>query len=445
MKKTIQKLMAVIFAFSLFATGLSGYRTVSAEEITNEMKVRKVKQTSATYHSVSLAWEAFSLAESKIELNDTEGSKEETAEPTDSYFYEVHLSEIETLPVSGSAINAEEPAEWSCKATTYDNYVTLYDLEPGKTYFVRVIAKTKALPRKTVTNYYDKVKVSTIPSQANVPDITDLSANHVSLSWNPVSSATGYHIVGYKGTDKERLSFGSTTKTNISLSNLSAATTYHFVVYAVNDNGTYTAVNESEYNALSVTTLPKAIDTLSVKNDYVGRKAQVLSWKAAEVEGYEVLVKASGTKTTYDVLTNTCDVTKFVNHAWQSAKVRGYITVNGVRKYSGYSDSVYFTKQMQVKKVTQLRHKGKLKKQAKISWQKVKGSDSYSVYVSKKPTRGYSKVCNTKKTSYVLKKYKGVSLKPDKAYYVRVLANKKHKKRTYTSFVVNKYKKFKLK
>lgn len=444
--RNFKSFMVIALVFSIIISLTSNATAKTTKQSTEgetkmEKKVENVHQTSASYHSISLSWDFFNIDNSTADIKEEspESSGETLSEPTVSYFYEVHLSEVST----GSAVNVEEAKDWSLKATTYDNYVTLYDLDPGKDYFVRVIAKTKTMPRVTVTKLYDKVKVSTIPGKANVPDITDLSTSEVALSWNAVPGANKYNIIGYQIGDSEKISYGNTTDTNIRIKNLAAGTKYRFIVYAVNDNGMYQAVNDSEYNALEITTLPQTINNIAVKNSYNSRKAQIVSWNPADVEGYEILVKASGStaETIYEEQCNTCEITKFVSGAWQSAKVRGYITINGVRKYTNYSKAVYFTKQTQVKKAKQVKKKGKKTTQIKISWGKVKGSNSYSVYISRKPTTGYCKVGTTKKKNYVVKKYKGLSLKAGKSYYIRVLSNKRAGKSKYTSFISNKYKK----
>lgn len=448
--REFKSFMAIALALSIFMTpaiATAETTTQPTNEETKEeaAKVQNVHQIAASYHSISLSWDFFNIDNSTTDIKEesSESSGETLSEPTVSYFYEIHLSEVAT----GSAANVEEAKDWSLKSTTYDNYVTLYDLDPGKDYFVRVIAKTKTMPRSTVTRYYDKVKVSTIPGKANVPDITDLSASEVALSWNAVPGANKYNVIGYQVGDSEKISYGNTTDTNIRITNLAAGTKYQFIVYAVNDNGKYEAVNDSEYNVSEVTTLPQAINNIAIKNDYNGRKAQIVSWDLADVEGYEILVKASGStaETVYDEQCNTCEITKFISGSWQRAQVRGYITVNGVRKYSRYSEPVYFTKQTQVSKAKQVKKKGKKRAQVKVSWKKVSGSTSYSVYISKKPTTGYSKVGTTKKKNYVVKKYKGIPLKAGKPYYVRVLANKKVGKTKYASFIINKYRKIILK
>lgn len=444
--RKFKSFMAIALALSIFMTPAIATAETTTQPTKDETKeeaakVQNVHQTAASYHSISLSWDFFNIDNSTTDIKEesSESSAETLSEPTVSYFYEIHLAEVAT----GSAVNVEEAKDWSLKSTTYDNYVTLYDLDPGKDYFVRVIAKTKTMPRSTVTKYYDKVKVSTIPGKANVPDITDLSASEVALSWNAVPGANKYNVIGYLAGDSEKISYGNTNDTNIRITNLAAGTKYQFIVYAVNDNGKYQAVNDSEYNALEVTTLPQTINNIVIKNDYNGRKAQIVSWDPADVEGYEILVKASGStaETVYEEQCNTCEITKFVSGAWQSAKVRGYITINGVKKYTSYSNAVYFTKQTQVSKVKQIKKKGKKTKQVKISWKKVKGSNSYSVYISRKPTTGYCKVGTTKKKSYVVNKIKGLPLKAGKSYYVRVLSNKKAGKTNYTSFISNKYRK----
>ena len=448
-KKELKKIFVTgILALSLLVTSISASTNVNAEtnEETesqqNELKVRNVHQTGATYSSVSLSWQAYTP-----KANDESGEKGSETLSSNDFWYEVHISEIEEQTVSGSAVSSEEAKEWKLKISTYETSATLYNLDAGTDYFVRVIAKKKSIPRTVVTTYFDKLKVSTIPSKANVPDIVDLSSDSVSLSWSAVKGANKYKVIGYADGDNKRNDYGVTSNTKMTISNLKSTTTYNFVVYSLHDTGTYESINDSEYNMVQATTLPTQINNLTIRDEWDEKKAQTLFWDSVNVEGYEIAISTNGSSDikTYDVVTPTFDVTEFATSAWQSAKVRGYITVNNTKKYSSFSDTVFFAKEAKATSVKQIKKKKKLKAQAKVKWSKVTGSNSYTVFLSRKPTKGYVKIATTKKKNFTLKKYKGSKLKFGKNYYVKIVANKTVNKTTYTSFNTYEFKKFKLK
>ena len=67
-------------------------------------------------------------------------------------------------------------------------------------------------------------------------------------------------------------------------------------------------------------------------------------------------------------------------------------------------------------------------KKAVIKWKAVKGADSYTVYYSASKNSGYKKIATTAKTAYRVK-----NLKSGRAYYFKVVANKKVGKNTFRS------------
>ena len=69
----------------------------------------------------------------------------------------------------------------------------------------------------------------------------------------------------------------------------------------------------------------------------------------------------------------------------------------------------------------------------KISWQKMTGAKSYTVYFSKSPNTGWKKVGTTKKTSFIVKRFNGSALTTYVDYYYKVVATKKVKKKSINS------------
>ena len=106
-------------------------------------------------------------------------------------------------------------------------------------------------------------------------------------------------------------------------------------------------------------------------------------------------------------------------------KVRAYVYDEaGNKLYSDYSSDKVVVPRARIKKF-----KASSRSSGKITWQKIKGAKSYSVYVASSETGKYKKKGTTSSTSYTVK-----NMSLGKRYYVYVVANGvKIKKKKYNS------------
>lgn len=98
--------------------------------------------------------------------------------------------------------------------------------------------------------------------------------------------------------------------------------------------------------------------------------------------------------------------------------------------WSAWSDKMYFLSQPLTNYKTKVANN-----KLTVGWNKVKGAQKYTIYVSTKAKSGYKKVGTAKstKSSMVFKKFKGKKFSPKKTYYVYVQATKKVAGKTFTS------------
>ena len=132
-----------------------------------------------------------------------------------------------------------------------DNELTDYGLTENTTYFYRVVImyNDETSPRSTA------VSIATLPRVPGIPTgltVRETSGNHITISWNPVTGATGYGIYGSSSIDGSYIIVGATsTATSYINTGLTGSTTYYYKVSAVNSGG-----EGERSNAVSATTLP---------------------------------------------------------------------------------------------------------------------------------------------------------------------------------------------
>lgn len=104
--------------------------------------------------------------------------------------------------------------------------------------------------------------------------------------------------------------------------------------------------------------------------------------------------------------------------------------VKDANGWSPWSDKMYFLSQPLTNYKTKVANN-----KLTVGWNKVKGAQKYTIYVSTKAKSGYKKVGTAKstKSSMVFKKFKGQKFSPKKTYYVYVQATKKVGGKTFTS------------
>lgn len=151
------------------------------------------------------------------------------------------------------------------------------------------------------------------------------------------------------------------------------------------------------------------------------------------VDGYEYVVKDHKKKEIdkNDNLSSYNNTVSFKvdNNSVYNIKVRAYTELNGKKYFGEWSDTAYCFTQPMINKVSF--QKGKMT----VKWNKVNGSDHYTVYVSTSETEGYKKVKKVKasETSLVLTKVNGKAVSSKNTYYFYIVGSKKVKGKEYTS------------
>ena len=148
-------------------------------------------------------------------------------------------------------------------------------------------------------------------------------------------------------------------------------------------------------------------------------------------DGFEIMVvNKSGKKlisaTEEKYISYTFKSSKLRNQGWK-VKVRAYLKLdNGSKVYGAWSDEKVVVPNAYIKNVKLV---NKYSTNVKLTWSKVTGAKSYTIYRSNSPTGKYKKVATVKGTSYTMK-----NLAKYKNYYVYVKANNvKIGKKSYSS------------
>lgn len=278
--------------------------------------------------------------------------------------------------------------KWTMEhATWYNNTKTISNLTPASTYYFKVTpydGSEKGAPAE--------LTVTTAPRNTSL--ITQTGANasstNISVSWAPTTGADGY-LVTYGTSSKYADSVpynntnGITTATSLTLTVPKNASYYLFVVPY---KGNWLS---GSYAYQVVTTAPTAPSDLWVYQTKTENKEVTFNWIASSnvtnTSGYEFEVyrvtKANGKtkrlkkvdiKDKYSYSTTVKSAKLF--SAGYKYRIRAYVTINGV-KYPGEWSKFYTY-------VPCAKIKGKLSNQtsssATLSWNKVLGATSYTVY-----------------------------------------------------------------
>lgn len=307
---------------------------------------------------------------------------------------------------TGSAISAT----YAGMNTSNGKYVYLVNkyFSPASTVYLRYQAT-------------DVIIAVTAPNNISALYQTGAAANSVTVSWPASQGASGYMV--YVGTDSNRQYIGTTAATSYAVGGLTANTEYRINVVPFKSNGK--GFNQTwEYRYLTTCTTPGKIKNVKVvASDETKNKYQV-QWSqdgADKATGFEIMVVnkngkkiAMNTETAY--LSTVFQNNKMRTQAWK-VKVRGYVALsNGTRAYGDWSAVKLVVPNASIQKIKLV---NRYSRDVKITWKKVSGAKSYTVYYKSKATGKFKKAATVKGTSYTIKnatKYKN--------YYVYVQANK---------------------
>lgn len=382
-----------------------------ADDLQKPGTVTGLKQVDASTSSIEVEW---------------------TADITPDCRYEVWLS---TTGAADSFV--KKSGDYG--TTTPDYYIN--GLSAGAKYYVKVIAYTYDYKNSLYAdNYSVTIPVVTAPNGTDNLKQTGATKNSVTLTWDAVKGATGYYIYNDYYSSSVAPKLLATSNTNsVTIKNLNPKNKYDFYVYAYTQAGSYIALS-SGYDSIysgSVRFIPNKINSKSIKvaNSWGNLKEMKIDWdELNNVDGYEIQVNLHNKKKvvfkkTIESSWPSVYAKKITYSKWHKARVRGYVNINGAKKYGDWSAYSYVAHQPDVISAKQVG----AKKEVKIKWDTISGSKDYTVYMSTKKKSGYKKVGTTKKTSLVVKKIGKSKLKKNKSYYVYVVANKKVGKTTYKS------------
>ncbi len=300
-----------------------------------------------------------------------------------------------------------------------ENFVNIVNpsvLKPGTFYYVKIRAFNGSTYSTEV-----KVKVATAPKAPKGIKQTQADHSTVTFSWDASEGATGYLIRfgTSQATAKDIQKIIKTT--SCKLTGLTADTAYYVAVYPIKQVTDKFYASQNYVDNAKVVTTGGPVTGLKLYDWDVKTNTVMLQWSNAikYESGYEIeICKADGTKIkTYTVsgrrtILKAFTLKKIKNTPFQY-RVRSYTTLAGNKCYGQWSEYAYAIPQANVKatKVSDT--------SVKLTWDKVNGAASYTIYRATKDGGKFTKVASTKKASYTVKK-----LKTYKDYYFMVKANK---------------------
>lgn len=335
------------------------------------------------------------------------------------------------------------------RALTKKQEVKLSSLAAGESYYVRVTA-IDSYTQEGVPS--EILEVVTAPS-AKVTGVKQTKAEEkkITLSWKKTAGANAYEIRYLKSNGKgKRIDVVTGDVTSYKLSkSLVVDTKYSVTVLPIrksSNNFSAKGVNPSDKKEM--VTKPRKITKLKFidSGTTVGNtlkpeaKTAAFSWSKSNVaEGYEYTIYGDSGKK--ELCKGTVKASapnkgvhinnkKLTNTQFMRISIRGYITVNKKKVYGKSSDMCWFAKNVSGLKASKVG--GNTLDAVKISWKKMSGAKSYTVYMAQGANGKFKKVCTTSKTSYTVSKFNGSRFQ-NGIYYYKVVASRKAGKKTIKS------------
>ncbi len=315
-------------------------------------------------------------------------------------------------------------------------------LTAGSKYYVRVTAfvmTDEQVPQSSWGTASKVLEVVTAPADDKVKNFrqTKASETSITVSWKKSAGANAYQLAyGKKGADVKNRKVVQLGKVNsYTAKKLSKNTEYDFWLIPVKKSSSgFRALGSHTANLSGCPVLPAKIKGVEASFWSPTSEHLDLGWKKSDsADGYQYQIfaedgkkalltgkKAGDGNSTY-LITGKLKSLRFLK-----LRIRGYIEIPGSSKYGKWSDWIYFSRQPDV---TTKNTKGGIL----LTWDKVSGAKSYSVYISTRRTSGYKKVESTAKTSMTVRTCGKASLKQGKQYYFMVVANKRVGKKNFQS------------
>ena len=313
---------------------------------------------------------------------------------------------------------------WAMQDWNTSPSITISDLSPDSTYYVRVAVYNSYWHEKDASEDGVRVAVSTKqaictkPSQVQNLKQTKATKNSISMTWDAVAGASSYKILIFENYDYKTV---ATSKTNsVTIKGLDASSNIEYYVAAVKNVNGYEAVGDRS-KSVDMKTVPKKVTRVAITDLYDNIKVCYYGWTSCEnADGYQYEITSLNGKKKYYKATTTSTSARLTTYpvgAFTKARVRAYVEINGKKTYGPWSNYDYNACS---KDVTARRSKNG--KKITLKWKKVSGVSEYRIYISTKEKKGYKKVAtvSSKKSSYTITKYNKKNLKKGQKYYVQL-------------------------
>lgn len=313
---------------------------------------------------------------------------------------------------------------WAMQDWSTSPSITISDLSPDSTYYVRVAVYNSDWHEKDVSEdgvcvaVSTKQAICTKPSKVQNLRQTKATKNSISMTWDAVAGASSYKILIFENYDYKTV---ATSKTNsVTIKGLDASSNIEYYVAAVKNVNGYEAVGDRS-KSVDMKTVPKKVTRVAITDLYDNIKVCYYGWTSCEnADGYQYEITSLNGKKKYYKATTTSTSARLTTYpvgAFTKARVRAYVEINGKKTYGPWSNYDYNACS---KDVTARRSKNG--KKITLKWKKVSGVSEYRIYISTKEKKGYKKVAtvSSKKSSYTITKYNKKNLKKGQKYYVQL-------------------------
>ncbi|MBO4337491.1 MAG: fibronectin type III domain-containing protein [Lachnospiraceae bacterium] len=266
--------------------------------------------------------------------------------------------------------------------------------------------------------------IATAPKAMTSFEQTAASATTATITWSasPSPGISGYLIkMGADAASAKDITTVDKSKTTVKLESLQPDSRYYVAVYPfIKVTDKFYATEKYVYSN-SLVTSAKTYEDLKVAEWDVRRDYIRFSWKDSvkNESGYQVQLLKSNGKVfkTEDIrgrhIKSVGFYVKKLKNKGFSFKIRSYNVFNGEKFYGEWSEPVYCVPQAiaTAKKASDT--------SATLTWQKVKGAKSYSIYQATADGGDYAKLGTVTGTTYTLS-----NLKDGQDYFYYVSANK---------------------
>lgn len=353
MKETSKKLhkLWLIAAMALLITVFAEPAVVKAATVPTDLK-----QTGSPAKSVKLGWTAQSGA----------------------YGYIIRYA---TTP-NATTFNYER---------TTRNEISISGLTLGTTYYAQICSVDNSQQYYSYQNYtlnWSKVvEINTAPDTISTVTQTNATNNSVTVSWAPVTGATHYLIyIGNSSSASTAQAYGTTTASSVTLQTQPNVSFYVFVQPLRKTAGAdYYATTSYNYSSRSCKTIPTAPNSVSIQQRT--KDTTYFTWKATSTsgntDGYEIEIKnAKNKKIAKEDIDNIYASYKSIKNEKLfkqpfQYRMRSYVKINGQKKYSAWSPMKKYIPGAVPKKIVR---SSRYATSGKLTWTKVTGATSYTVY-----------------------------------------------------------------